>query len=200
VQARVGAEAQQPTFTFSSKQRPACVRQVSWLSGHRGRPGLPRFPGGRRSERPSPITVAGPRGILTRFPILSAQAEHLTPAATQCATTVRERYQFPGLRVKQRWSWAGLWPAQSLDRAVCCGFTANADARSQASGRSNRHSHPKNALPNQSRPERCSFPDGGWTGGLGRPGSGPFKPRYGVKGQFAQVENPPSTAITWPVT
>jgi hypothetical protein len=81
VQARVGAEAQQPTFTFSSKQRPACVRQVSWLSGHRGRPGLPRFPGGRRSERPSPITVAGPRGILTRFPILSAVAEHLMQTA-----------------------------------------------------------------------------------------------------------------------
>jgi hypothetical protein len=81
VQARVGAEAHQPTFTFSSKQRPACSRQVSWLSGHRRRPGLPRFPGGLRIERPSPITVAGPRGILTRFPILSAEAKHLMQTA-----------------------------------------------------------------------------------------------------------------------
>jgi hypothetical protein len=40
-----GAEAHQPTFTFSAKQRPAGVRQVSWLSGHRRRPGLPRATG-----------------------------------------------------------------------------------------------------------------------------------------------------------
>jgi len=34
-----------------------------------------------RRQWASPITVAGPRGTFTRFPILSASAEHLTRAA-----------------------------------------------------------------------------------------------------------------------
>ena len=49
------------------------VRQVSWLTAHGPRRNA--FPGFCRVAmdhgQASPITVAGPRGILTRFPILS---------------------------------------------------------------------------------------------------------------------------------
>jgi hypothetical protein len=78
----MGAGAHQPTFTFSSKQRSAGIRQVSWLSGLRGVRAFP-VSGWPSSERRSPITVAGPRGIFTRFPILSAEAEHLMRTTAQ---------------------------------------------------------------------------------------------------------------------
>ena len=62
-------------ITLSSRQ-PSAQRQAGLLA-FGSTAGPPAFPGVNRVaeykwQPASPITVAGPRGILTRFPILSA--------------------------------------------------------------------------------------------------------------------------------
>jgi len=72
-----------------------------------------------RRQWASPITVAGPRGTFTRFPILSASAEHLTRAAGSVSAQPPVRTVSVPIQRGQAGGWLRIGSAAEKEGGNC---------------------------------------------------------------------------------
>jgi hypothetical protein len=198
VRASAGAEAHQPTFTFSSKQRSACSRQVSWLSGRWGRSGLPRFRVALEANAPHRLQWRDRAGF--------SPASLFSPPkrSTCCKQRLGSRRKSNGISFAVRRSSSGkeavleAKEAATATRGVnvhVCRVPSPRDEWPQGTMQAQRQkSHSESPFPpprhQDTKTQSGLFADGDIAS------SGQI---YGVNGQFEQVEKPPSLAMICPV-